>query len=64
MIFGWEQEEENNIITRNTSRSDINILTLLSADAKSAILLRDPSLTKFEVRNLQFLHFPQMVMFG
>ena len=35
----------------------INILTLLSPDAKSAILLRVPSLTKVEVRNFRLLHF-------
>ena len=34
-----------------------NILTLPSADAKSAILLRVPSLTKVEVRNFRLLHF-------
>ena len=37
----------------------INILTLLSADAKSAILLRVPSLTKVEVRNFPLLYFPR-----
>ena len=36
-----------------------NILTLQSADAKSAILLRVPSLTKVEVRNFPLLHFPR-----
>ena len=36
----------------------INILILLSADAKSAILLRVPSLTKAEVRNFPLQHFP------
>ena len=35
----------------------INILTLLTADAKSAILLRVPSLTKVEVGNFLWLHF-------
>ena len=37
----------------------INILTFLSADAKSAILLRVPSLTKVEVRNFPLLNFPR-----
>ena len=37
----------------------INILTLLSADAKSAILLRVPSLTKVQVRNFPLLLFPR-----
>ena len=37
----------------------INILTQLSADAKSAVLLRVPSLTKVEVRNFLLLHFPR-----
>ena len=36
----------------------INILILLSADAKPAILLRVSSLTKVEVRNFPLLHFP------
>ena len=36
-----------------------NILTLLSADEKSAILLRVPSLIKVEVRNFPLLHFPR-----
>ena len=37
----------------------INILTLQSADAKSAILLKFPSLTKVEVRNFPLLNFPR-----
>ena len=37
----------------------MNILTLLSADAKSAMLLRFPSLTKVEVLNFLLLHFPR-----
>ena len=36
----------------------INILKLLGAGAKSAILLRVPSLTKVEVRNFSLLIFP------
>ena len=35
----------------------LNTLTLLSADAKSAILLRVPSLTKVEVPNFPLIHF-------
>ena len=52
MIFGWEQRG----IIRDASRSDLNIfniiyiLTLPSADAKSAIFLTVSSLTKVEVR--------------
>ena len=37
----------------------INILTLLSADTKSGILLRIPSLTKVEVCNCPLLHIPR-----
>ena len=37
----------------------INVLALLSADAKSAIHLRVPLLTKVEVRNFPLLHFPR-----
>ena len=60
IIFGWEQREENNRITRNSSRSDIlTLLTLLSADARSAVLLRVLSLTKAEVRNFPLLCFPK-----
>ena len=56
MIFGWEQREENNNITSNSSRSDIvTLLPLLSADA----FQRVPSLTKAEVRNFPLLHFPK-----
>ena len=58
MIFGLEQREENNNITRNKSRSGIlTLLTLLSANAKSTVRLRFPSLTKVEVRNFPLLHF-------
>ena len=50
---------------RKTSRSDIStLLTLLSADAKSAVLCvlrRVPSLTKVEVRNFPLLHFPRLI---
>ena len=56
MIFGWEQREENNNITSNSSRSDIlTLLTLLSAD----VFQRVPSLTKAEVRNFPLLYFPK-----
>ena len=49
---------QNNNITRNLSRSDIlTLLTLLSADAKSAVLLMVPSLIKVQVRNFPLLHF-------
>ena len=62
MIFRYEQREDNNNITVNSSRSDIlMLLILLSADAKSAVfyvLLRGPSLTKLEVRNFPLLRFP------
>ena len=55
-IFECEQREENNNITRNSSRSDISaLLTLLSA----TVLLRVPSLTKVEVCNFPLLHFPK-----
>ena len=60
IIFGWEKREENNSITRNSCRSHIlTLLTLLSVDAKSAILLRVPSLTKVEVPNFLLLYFPK-----
>ena len=50
---------KNNNIIRNSSRSDIlTLLSLLSAHAKSAVLLKVPSLTKVQVRNLPLLHFP------
>ena len=52
--------EENNNITSNSRRSDLlALLTLLSADVKSAVLLRVPSLTKVEVQNFPLLHFPK-----
>ena len=60
MIFGWKLRNENNNIKRISSRSDIlTLLTLLSADAKSAVLLRVPSLTKVELRNSPLLFFPK-----
>ena len=40
-----------------------NILTLLSADPKSAILLRVPSLTKVGLHNFPLLHFPRWFCF-
>ena len=47
-----------NNITRNSSRSVIlTLLTLLSADAKPALLLRVPSISKVEVLNFPLLHF-------
>ena len=49
MMFSREQKEKNSIITRQPSRSDIlTLLTLLSADEKSAVV---QPLTKVEVRN-------------
>ena len=60
MIFGWEQRKENNSTIKNTSRSSIlSLLTLLSADAKSAVLLKVPSITKVEVGRIPLLHFPR-----
>ena len=60
MIFGWQQRDENNNVKINSSRSDIlTLLTLLSADVKSTVLLRIPSLTKVELCNFQLLHFPK-----
>ena len=56
-IFGWKQKEENNNISRKLSRLYIlALVTLLSADANSAILF---SLTKVEVRTFLLLHFPR-----
>ena len=53
-----QKEENHNNITRNSSRSDIlTLLTLQTADAKSAVLLRVPSLNKVKVRNFPLLHF-------
>ena len=64
MIFEWEQREENKIITKNRKQirylnifNIINISTLLSADAKSAILLSVPSLTRVEGLNFSLLPF-------
>ena len=60
IIFRLEQRDENNNITRNWSRPDIlTLLTLLSTDVKSAVLLTVPSLTKVELRNIPLLHFPK-----
>ena len=60
MISRWEQREENNNVTRNASRSDyLTLLTLLKADAKLAVVLKVPSLTKVEVRNFSLLNFPR-----
>ena len=45
---------------KKLKQSDIStLLTLLNADAKSAALLRVPSLTKVELRNISLLHFPK-----
>ena len=43
--------------TENKGRK--TLLTLLSADTKSAVFLRVPSLTIVEVRNFPLLHFPR-----
>ena len=60
MIFGQEQRENNNNITRNSSRSDIlALLTLLSVDSSSTVLLRVLSLTRVQVRNFPLLHLPK-----
>ena len=51
---------KNNNIARHSSRSDIlTLLKLLSADVKSAVALRVPSLTKVQVSNFPLLHFPK-----
>ena len=55
-IFKWEEREKSNSITRNASRSDIlMMLTLLSAETKSVVALRVPSIRKVEVCNLSLL---------
>ena len=60
--FRVKKKEENNNITRHSSRSDIlTLLALLSADAKSDVPLRVPSLTKAEVHNFRLLHFPELL---
>ena len=60
IIFEWEQREKNNNITRNSSTSDVlTLLTLLSADEKSAVLLTVPSLTNVEVCIIPLVHFPK-----
>ena len=64
---GQNKERKTTLLrnARNTTRylnifNFINILTLMSTDAKSAILLRVPSLTKnVEARNFPLLHFPR-----
>ena len=56
--FQVRTKEKNNSITRNSSRSDIlTLLTLLSVDVKSTVLLRVPLLTKVPVCNFLSLHF-------
>ena len=55
--FRVRAKNGNNNIARNPSR--LNILTLLlSADAKSAVLLRVSSLAKVEVHNFPLLLIP------
>ena len=47
-------------LTRKASASNIlTLLTLLSADANLAVVLRVPSLTKVEIHNFSLLHFPR-----
>ena len=59
-IFEWEKREKNNSITRNSSTSNVlTLLTLLSADEKSAVLLTVPSLTNVEVCIIPLVHFPR-----
>ena len=64
MILGWEQREENDIITRNASTSDIlTFLTLLTFQhcrvlmRNRPLLLSVPSWTKVEIPNFSLLHF-------
>ena len=58
IIFESEQREKNSNITRNSSTS-LTLLTLLSADEKSAVLLTVPLLTKVEVCIIPSVHFPR-----
>ena len=58
VIFRWEQREGNRNIRRNASASVISpLLTLLSAHAESAVVLKVLSLTKVEVPNFSLLLF-------
>ena len=66
--FSGQNKERKTTLLRkaqNTTRylnifNFINILTLMSTDVKSAILLRVPSLTKnVEARNFPLLYFPR-----
>ena len=58
--FQVRTKGKNNNFKRNSSRSDIlTLLTLLSVDAKSTVILRVSSLTKVPVRNFRLLHFPK-----
>ena len=63
---GDKKMEENNNITWNSSRSNIlTLLKLLSADAKSAVLLTEGSVIN-QNWSTQFpgVTFPQMALFG
>ena len=52
--------EKNNSTARNASKSDtLKLFTLLSADAKSAVVVRVPSSTKVEGCSFSSLHFPK-----
>ena len=58
--FRVRTKGKNSSIKRSSRRSDIlTLLTLPSANAKSAVLLRVPSSTKAQVRNFPLLHFPK-----
>ena len=58
--FRVRTKGKNSNIKRSSSRSDIlTLLTLPSANAKSAVFLRVPSLTKAQGRNFSLLHFPK-----
>lgn len=60
MIFTWKETVEDNYITTNARVSIILTLPiLLSADPKSPVVLRVPSLTKVKVHKLSLLHFPR-----
>ena len=64
MNFGWEQRAGKQHFYKKRKQirylnvfNIINILILLNADAKSAMLLRVPSLINAEVYNFPLLHF-------
>ena len=58
-FLGKNKGKKNNI-TRKSSRYDmLTLLTLLSVNAKSTVLLKVPSLTKVQVHNFPLLYFPK-----